>query len=85
MGKHAVYDAAGQVTADGDGDAFVAGGVSLIQAVERIHRGCRLCEADEDHTNDHARSAYSPPERASRRAFRNSRALACGSKPGGAP
>jgi hypothetical protein len=28
-----------------------------METVEFVHHGCRLCEADEDHTNEHARSA----------------------------
>jgi hypothetical protein len=39
---------------------------TLMQTVEFVHRGCRLCEADEDHTNEHARSA-SPHARTRKR------------------
>jgi len=31
---------------------FVGSVFSLMQTVEFVHRGCRLCEADEDHTNE---------------------------------
>jgi hypothetical protein len=81
MGRRMVPDGAGRFTVHGDGDALVARGVSLMQAVELVHHGCRLCEADEDHTNDDARSAHSTPERASRPAFRNRRVLTDSGRP----
>lgn len=57
MRTYPVRDRTGRVTVERESDALVGSVFSLMQTVEFVHRECRLCEADEDHTNEHARLA----------------------------
>lgn len=49
MGACMINDGAGRFNVRDDRNMIVARNVSLAAAIELVHRGCRLCEAGQDH------------------------------------